>query len=448
MQREKKFVKPKILIVDDDPSIRLGYSRYLSKEGYAVEETSSLTDARTAVTSRRFDAVVLDQMLPDGRGVDWIGDLRGSHPDIAIIIITGAGDIPLAVEAVRRGADNFLTKPVNLADLEVFLRKCLELSFLRRKESTQRRLDKKFSTYFGESESIKKVLELATTASENDAPVLLLGESGTGKGVLARWIHEHGPQHAGPYVEINCSGLRGELFASELYGHARGAFTSAVQDQQGLIEFADGGTLFLDEIGDMDFSVQAQFLKVVEEKCYRRLGEVKIRRSEFRLVCASNKDLLEETRQGRFRQDLYFRISVFPILIPPLREREVDIPGLVKHILLDFQHSSPEVSSDVMELLSAYPWPGNIRELRNVLERSLLLARKDPLGIKHFPGLESGTENAIGAHPHDANPEKLEYEHIEAVIKGSGGDVEKAAASLGISRATLYRKMKKYRNFS
>jgi transcriptional regulator with PAS, ATPase and Fis domain len=247
-------------------------------------------------------------------------------------------------------------------------------------------------------------------------------------------------------VEINCSSLRGELFASELFGHARGAFTSAVQDRQGLIEVADGGTLFLDEIGDMEFAVQAQFLKVVEEKCYRRLGEVKVRRSEFRLVCASNKDLSEETRHGRFRQDLYFRISVFPILIQPLRERGEDIPGLVRHILLDFQLSNPEVSSEVMALLSAYSWPGNIRELRNVLERSLLLARKDPLGMKHFPGLESLTGNAIDTHRHGTYQDKLEHDHIEAVIKRSGGDVEKAAAALGISRATLYRKIKKFRN--
>ncbi len=439
-------MKPKILIVDDEPSIRFGFSKYLLKEGYIVEEAPSLTEARAAVTSRRYDAVLLDQIMPDGRGIDWIGDLRESHPDIAIIVISGAGDIPLVVEAMRRGADNFLTKPVNMADLDVFLRKCLELSFLRRKESTQRRLGQKFPTHFGESVGITKVLELATTASENDAPILLQGETGTGKGVLARWIHEHGSQHTGPFVEINCSSLRGELFASELYGHARGAFTSAVQDRQGLIDVADGGTLFLDEIGDMEVAVQAQFLKVIEEKCYRRLGEVKVRKSEFRLICASNKDLSEETRHGRFRQDLYFRISVFPILIPPLRERVGDIPGLVKHILLGFQLSNPEVSPEVMALLSAYSWPGNIRELRNVLERSLLLARKDPFGIRHFPGLEAFMGSAIDTHLDGTCPEKLEQDRIEALIKLSGGDVDKVASSLGISRATLYRKIKKYRN--
>jgi DNA-binding NtrC family response regulator len=436
-------VKPSILIVDDDPGTRFGYSRYLGKEGYRVEEAPSLSDARDAITSRRFGAVILDQFLPDGNGIDWIKSLRESHPDIAIIIVTGAGDIPLAVEAMRRGADNFLTKPVDMADLSLFLGKCLELGALRRKDLAQKRLLKSRPVHFGDSYSMKKVLELAAAASESDAPVCLLGETGTGKGVLARWIHERSQHRSAPFVEINCSSLRGDLLSSELFGHAKGAFTSALQDRQGLIEVADGGTLFLDEIGDMDLAVQSQLLKVIEDKCYRRLGEVKVRRSDFRLMCATNKDLIEETRQGRFRQDLYFRIHVFPIFLPPLRERTEDIPGLVRHILLDLHLCNPEVSPDVTELLGAYSWPGNIRELRNVLERSLLLARKDPLGTKHFPGLNSYKETVSHRQGRDLN--RLALDYIEDAIKRSAGDVEKAAAELGISRATLYRKLKKLR---
>ncbi len=435
-------MKQTILIVDDEPATRFGFSRYLTKQGYRAEEASSLAEAREATTVRRYDAVLLDQLLPDGRGVDWIPELRAANPEVAIIVITGAGDIPLAVEAMRRGADNFLTKPVNMADLEVFLGKSLELSGLRRKDRARLRLAKKNEPYLGQSKAAAEVLELSRVAAENDSAVLLLGETGSGKGVVAQWIHEHGTRGPGPFVEVNCSGLRGELLASELFGHTRGAFTSASQDRQGLLDVADGGSLFLDEIGDMDPAVQAQFLKVIEEKSYRRLGEVKVRTSDFRLICATNKDLAEESRQGRFRQDLYYRIQVFPILVPPLRERQEDLPGLVLHVLGAILRTEPVVSPEVLALLRSYAWPGNVRELRNVLERAVLLARGLPLGPKHFPGLDvprssspaSGRAGSLG---------RMEHDQIKSVLERCGGDVDKASAILGISRATLYRKLKK-----
>lgn len=437
-------MKQSILIVDDEPAIRLGLSRYLTKAGYVVRGAASLSEARDAIVSQRLDAVILDQKLPDGNGIDWISDLRASHHDIAIIIITGAGDVPLAVEAMQRGADNFLTKPVNIHDLEVFLQKCLELSALRRKDLTQQRLSKKSQPYFGDSPAMRSVMAHASTAAENDSVILLLGETGSGKGVLAQWVHEHSPRSSGPFVEINCSTLRGELLANELFGHARGAFTSAIQDRQGLIEFADGGTLFLDEVSDMDLAVQAQFLKVIEEKKFRRLGEVKERNSDFRLICATNKDLLEEVRQDKFRQDLYFRIQVFPVMIPPLRERSEDLPGLVRHVLLTLQSLNPEVSPEVMSLLKAYPWPGNIRELRNVLERASLLARGRPLDLEHFPGLVSSRAGDRGQSV-IRNLGQLEEDYIKSVIERVGGDIDKAIDILGISKATLYRRLKKIR---
>jgi DNA-binding NtrC family response regulator len=438
-------MKQSILIVDDEQAIRLGLSRYLTKVGYIVREAASLSEARDAIVSQRLDAVILDHKLPDGNGIDWISDLRADHHDMAIIIITGAGDVPLAVEAMQRGADNFLTKPVNVHDLEVFLQKSLELSALRRKDLTQQRLSKKSQPYFGDSSAMKSVMAHAGMASENDSIILLQGETGSGKGVLAQWVHEHSPRSSGPFVEINCSTLRGELLASELFGHARGAFTSAIQDRQGLIEFADGGTLFLDEIGDMDLAVQAQFLKVIEEKKFRRLGEVKVRNSDFRLICATNKDLLEEGRQNRFRQDLYFRIQVFPIMILPLRERLEDLPGLVRHLLLTLQSPNRDVSNEVMSLLKAYPWPGNIRELRNVLERASLLARGRPFDPEHFSGLvlsHAGDrgQNAI------RNLDEMEEDYIKSVIERLDGNIEKAIDVLGISKATLYRRLKKIRN--
>lgn len=436
-------MNPRILLIDDEEGTRFGFSRYLSKAGYSIQEATCLAEARDAVASQRFDAALLDLKLPDGNGLDWIIELRENHPDMAIIVITGYGDIPVAVEAMRRGADNFLTKPVNLVDLDVFLRKSLELGTLRRKHLAEQRLIKKDQLYFGESPAMKNVLSLVSLAAGIDSTVLFMGETGSGKGVLAKWLHDHSLRRSNPFVEVNCSNLRGELLASELFGHTKGAFTSAVQDRQGLIEVADGGTLFLDEISDMDVGVQAQFLKVIEEKKYRRLGEVKLRSSEFRLICATNRDLLEETRQGRFRKDLYFRINVLPIVIPSLRERPEDIPGLCLNILKGLRSSQTELSDEVMNLLKSYTWPGNIRELRNVLERALLLAQGKPLTPEYFQGL--GSSNLfLESTANVNNLEDIEKNHIKTVIKHCGGDTRKASDILGISRATLYRKLKKF----
>jgi DNA-binding NtrC family response regulator len=438
------MMKPKILFIEDDEGTRFGLSKYLSKAGYTVQEASCLSGAQDALLSQRFDAVLLDLKLPDGNGLEWIIEFRKSYTDIPIIIVTGFGDIPVAVEAMRRGADNFLTKPVNMTDLDIFLRKSLELGDLRRRNFATRRLEKKDRIYFGKSPVMKQVIEIASLAAKNDSPVLISGETGSGKGVLAGWLHENSLRSTAPFVEVNCSNLRGDLLSSELFGHARGAFTTAIQDRQGLIEVADGGTLFLDEISDMDIGVQAQFLKVIEEKHYRRLGEVKVRRSEFRLICATNRDLLEEVQQSRFRKDLYFRIHVLPIDIPPLRERQEDLPGLILYTLRNLGSPDVIISPEVMQVLKHYPWPGNIRELRNVLERALLLAHGQHLLPEHFPGLDSLSISREQGKD-KGNLKDFEGSHIKSVIRRFGGDTLKASESLGISRATLYRKLKKFR---
>ena len=437
-------MKPNILLVDDDVGIQFGFTKYLSKAGYTVQPVSNLAEARKAVSTQRFDAVLLDLLLPDGNGIDWITDLRENYPDIAIIIITGVSDIPMAVEAMRKGADNLLTKPVNMSDLEVFLKKSLELEILRKNQIVQKRLKKKEELYFGDSPAMKKVFELVSVAAGNDSTVLLQGETGTGKGVLAHWIHNHSHLREKTFVEVNCSNLRGELLASELFGHARGAFTSAVQDQRGLIEVADGGTLFLDEIVDMDLKVQSQFLKVIEEKRYRRLGDVKVRRSEFRLICATNQNLLEATRQKRFRQDLYFRLNIFPIFIPPLRDRSEDIPNFIYYMLRDMGIPDLEISKEIMQMLIAYQWPGNIREVKNVLERARLLAQGASLTAEHFPGLDASSQLLTNYTDKVLDLDNAEKIYIKSVLKRFGGDTKKVAKALGVSRATLYRKLKKF----
>ena len=441
--KEKSTRKPAVLLVDDEPSIQFGFQKYLSKVGYGLMNVSSLKEATESVSTTRFDAILLDMKLPDGNGLDWMEQIRPSHPDVAIVLITGHGDIPLAVEAMRRGVDHFLTKPVNMAELDVFLKKSLELGALRRKDTASQRLRKSFDPFFGESAPMKTVVEMAQVATESDSTVLLQGETGTGKGVLAKWIHENSQLRSAPYVEINCSSLKGDLLASELFGHVKGAFTSAVKDKQGLIEVADGGTLFLDEIGDMDFAVQAQFLKVIEEKQFRRVGEVKMRKSEFRLLCASNKDLIKEVNAGRFREDLFYRINVFPIRIPAIRERMDDFHALMDYLLKELGKEA-ELDKRTNALLTSYHWPGNIREMKNVLERAMLLARGGPLLPEHFPGLESADVQPISADS-VVSLDEIEEKHIKAVLQHFKGETTKAAHALGISRTTLYRRLKEIR---
>lgn len=436
-------MKPSILVVDDDPATLFGFSRYLKGAGYDVREASCLSEAKGTIWTQRFDAIILDLNLPDGNSLEWINKIRESYPDMAVVVITGSADIPLAVDAMQRGADNFLTKPVSMSDLDVFLRKSLELSSLRRKELTRQRLLKEFRPFFGQSSAMKMVMELASVAAESDSAVLLQGDTGTGKGVLAKWIHEHGCCQTGPFIDINCSSLKGDLLLSELFGHVKGAFTSAVQERQGLIEVADGGTLFLDEIADMDLSVQSQFLKVIEDKCYRRLGDAGLRKSNFRLIAATNRDLGSEVRAGRFRSDLFFRINIFPVSIPLLKERSEDLPGLLRHILTVLGSPDSEISPDVMSLLMSYAWPGNIRELKNVMERALLIARGAPLQPGHFPGMDSGSLKSASTEGF-RDIEEVEEEHLRGVLARFGGDLKKVAEILNISRATLYRKLKKY----
>lgn len=436
-------MKPTVLLIDDEPSIQFGFSAYLNKTGYQIQTAGTIAEAKLKLAQDCFDIILLDLSLPDGNGLDLITEIRRNYPEVALVVITGTGDVPLAVKAMQLGADNFLTKPVDMNELNIYLGKSVELKGLRSKEMTRKRLDKNPEPYFGKSPAIKKTLELAEMVAGKDSTVVIYGQTGTGKGVLARWIHERSSRSSGFFVEINCSSLKGDLLSSELFGHAKGAFTSAHQDKQGLLDVAHGGTLFLDEIGDMDLSVQAQFLKVIEEKQYRRMGEVKLRQSNFRLICATNQDLLSETKQGRFRLDLYYRINVFSLYLPTLNELGPDIEGLILYLLKSINYKGNEVPPDVLHLLRSYNWPGNIRELKNVLERGLMLSSGDILKPMHFAGLDlpevEGRSETKGS-----SIEVAEMLHIKDIMEQCGGDVNAAAKVLGISRPTLYRKIKRY----
>jgi DNA-binding NtrC family response regulator len=444
--------KPNVLLVDDEPATQFGFSRFLGNVGYNVSAVGTLADARRSLSTSRYDAILLDMNLPDGNGVEYIREVRDSLPDVAIVMITGGGDIPSAVSAMQQGADHFLTKPVNLPDLDVFLRKSLELERLRWKARTAQRLvANPAAPFLGRSPRMREVSDHVGLAAENEAAVLIGGETGAGKGVVARWIHENSVRNGGPFVEVNCAMLRGELLASELFGHVRGAFTSAVQDRDGLVGVADRGTLFLDEIGDLDLGVQAQLLKVIEEKTYRRVGDTKTRRSDFRLICATHRDLEKAVAAGAFRSDLYFRISVFQLHLPPLRERVEDIPELARVLLAKSGAPSMELSDDVLAALRGYAWPGNVRELSNVLERALILARGGALGVRHLSGIAQFQGAETPAAPTIRNGpgavtdlQSVERERIVQVLGDMGGDTRAAANVLGISRASLYRRIQKY----
>ncbi len=434
--------KPRLLVVEDDEASAFAYERFLANAGFETKMSTKLEEASRVVEAESFDAVLLDLKLPDGNALQWLPRLKKIHPHTPVIVITGMNDIPTAVQATKNGAENFLTKPVEMQELHAALNKCLELEILRKRNMVQQRLAKKEEPFFGLSDAMTDLLEYAKVAAANDSVILLLGETGVGKGVLARWIHNNSQRKSEAFVELNCSSLKGDLLRSELFGHVKGSFTSAIKDREGLIEVADGGTLFLDEIGDMDAEVQAQLLKTIEEKSFRRIGENLLRKSDFRLICATNRDLLKETEDRRFRKDLYYRICVFPISIPPLRKREEDIPGLAEHILSGFGYAEFPLAAEVIALLKSYTWPGNVRELRNMLERALLLSHGSALSTRHFPGLEIIPSLAALPDYQDLNTlSDIENAHILTTLKKYEGDKLKASRALGISLSSLYRKI-------
>lgn len=428
-------MKSRILLIEDELATRFGFARYFAREGYEVAEAEDLGEATRLFAAERFDAVILDINLPDGNGINFIDVIRENDQAIPIIVITGTADIPLAVEAMQRGADNFLTKPVDNAGLAVFLRKTLEIGSLKRRHAAHQRMERHEEPYWSELPEMQAVREHARIAADSESPVLITGETGTGKGVLARWIHRKSQRSQHEFVEVNCSGLRGELLAREIFGNARGAYTSADQDRKGLLDIADHGTLFLDEIGDMGMELQAPFLKVLEEKQYRRLGDVKLIKSNFRLISATNRDIVQMVNSSNFRQDLLYRINLLTIHLPPLRERRSDIPAIAAALLKSLNRPNSTLSGELLALLCAYDWPGNIRELKNVLERALLLAKGESLQTVHFSGLGQQLATPVTA-------QDVENAHIVSILRETGGNVELAASILKLSRATLYRRIK------
>ena len=441
------FVSRRILLVEDDEELRYAYAAHLTANGFQVEEAGDLAAARKGFAATRPDVAVVDFRLPDGTALDLLPKFKELESAVPIIVLTGFGSMELGVSLIKSGAEQCLAKPVEPSALLMIVLKLLENSRNHQKQlaNSTRRRRVVLDPFLGESPVIRRLAETAAKVANSQSPVLIQGETGCGKGVLATWLHENGPRSDEPFVDLNCAGLTREFLESELFGHEKGAFTGAISAKPGLLEVGHRGTIFLDEIGDIDPNVQPKLLKVVEEKRFRRMGDVRDHFVDIRLIAATHQDLRHLIETKLFRSDLYFRISTVPLAIPPLRERQVDIPAIAHALLLricsDMARPPADLSTKAVERLRSYYWPGNIRELRNVLERALLFSDRHVLEAGDL-AFEPQSETRGDSYRRDWTLEELERFHISAVFSSENQNVEKTAKRLGIAKSTLYQKLK------
>jgi two-component system, NtrC family, response regulator AlgB len=443
--------KLRVLIVDDEKNIRTTLSLCLEQMNCYVKAVSSGDGALAGLKHESFDVVFLDLRLGEANGLEIIPKLLAESAELMIVMMTAFATIDSAVEAIKRGASDYLPKPFQPAQIRHVIDQCIQRRDLKRQltelESRLREAAPEVDLESGSSK-VRAVLEIAARASASDAPVLLRGESGTGKTVLARTIHSLSPRSKHPFVVVNCPTLSEELLTSELFGHSRGAFTGAVRDQAGRVEAAEGGTLFLDEIGEISPPLQAKLLRFLEEKEFERLGENKTRHADVRMIAATNRDLKEHVRKGLFREDLLYRLNLIDLQMPPLRERPEDILRLARRFLGFFAKSTrrqtPEFSKAAEAALLSYPWPGNVRELRNAIERAVILWPARMIEPEAFPAHISAHGKATAPQlGGDFTLDEIEQEHI-ARVAARASTLEEAAAILGIDASTLWRKRKKY----
>ena len=441
------FVSRKILLVDDDDDLRQAYAAHLTSHGFVVEEAEDIAGAQRIFRATRPDLAIVDFRLPDGTALELVPSFKEFEPTIPIVVLTGFGSMELGVSLIRSGAEQCLSKPIEASALLMIVNKVLENSRNQQKQlaNNTRRRRVVLNPFLGESAAIKRLGEAAARVANSQSPVLIQGETGTGKGVLATWLHENGSRAEESFIDLNCAGLTKEFLESELFGHEKGAFTGAINAKPGLLEVGHQGTIFLDEIGDIDPNVQPKLLKVLEEKKFRRMGDVRDRFVDVRLIAATHQDLRHLIETRAFRGDLYFRISTVPLSIPPLRERQEDTPhiaqALLARICSDMARPRAELSGTAVERLQSYSWPGNIRELRNVLERALLFADRAILEPGDF-SFEPQSQTRMNSYKPDWTLEELERFHITAAFSAEGRNVEKTAVRLGIAKSTLYQKLK------
>jgi DNA-binding NtrC family response regulator len=449
----------KVLIVDDDRFVRMALSEALKSWGYDVVEAETVATGKKAFADEEPSIVLLDIDLPDGSGLDVLADIKSQSPETIAVMITGNVDVENTVAALRGGAHDFIGKPVRVEELRVTLRNAAETQTLRR-EIKQVRGDRRrrfsFSEIIGESEAMHKAMELARRVAASDVnSILLNGETGTGKDLFARAIHYASERADAPYLAINCAALPANLIESELFGYEKGAFTDAKSRKEGLFEQAYGGTIFLDEIGEMDISLQAKLLRVLEEGTFRRVGGLKDIKLDARIIAASNRNLKKESEEGNFRLDLYFRLSVIQVDIPPLRSRGNDVILLAKYYvdkanLKRRGQALKGLSPEVERIFKHYSWSGNVRELRNVIERASILEDGDTVTATHLPadmlgtgGGHHGDGSAINLPADGVSLEEVEFELARQAIERTRGNLTRAAKLLDISRDQLRYKLRK-----
>ncbi len=450
--------KTKILVVDDEHLIRWSLEQNLKKQGYEVSTAGNGEDALKMVREEQPDLILLDIQMPGINGLEVLERVKEIDEDIVVIMVTAQGGLDTAVNAMRLGAYDYINKPFNLDELAIVIRKALETSSLRREVAGLRSEHKKIGppNIVGVSKHMKNLLAMMEKVAKSEAAtVLIQGESGTGKELVAKWLHYKSNRADKPFVAINCAAVPATLLESELFGHEKGAFTDAKVAKKGLFELADGGTVFLDEIGDMEVGMQAKLLRFLEDRTFRRIGGSKVIAVDVRIISATNKDLLKSIEEKSFRNDLYYRLQVIPIFLPPLRERKEDILHLATHFIdsynREFNKHVKGISSMAEKMLADYHWPGNIRELKNVIERAIILGNDETLLLEHLP-LEIIAKSSTSAPPmtslklppEGVDIEEVERELIHQALESSDWNQSKAAKKLNLGIDAFRYRMKKF----
>ncbi len=441
----------KVLIIEDEELMRVTLGDFLSRKGYSVEVAETGRQGLELFHTLRPHLVVTDVRLPDINGLEILKQLKDTDPEVVVIVITAYGTIKDAVEAMKTGAYDYITKPFSLDEFELIIKRAFEVIELRQENILLKEQVVECICYpemVAQSDEMRKVCRLIAKVARTDTTVLLLGESGTGKELVASTIHRESHRRDGPFVVVNCAALPETLIESELFGHEKGAFTGAHKPKPGKFELARGGSIFLDEIGELPPQAQAKLLRVLQDGTFERLGSTTTLRTDARVIAATNRDLEKETKEGRFREDLYWRLNVVPIHIPPLRQRKEDILPLAEFFLQRFnkRHGrSITLSRSVKKALLEYDFPGNVRELENLMERLVTLAEGPEIRLSDLPEeIRRSTTEAIPEATLQSVTERAERQHILRVLKATGGNRTKAAKVLGISRKSLWEKMRQY----
>jgi DNA-binding NtrC family response regulator len=435
-----------ILVVDDEVKMCVILQDMLEERGHRVTAVQDGEEARKLVASQDFDVIISDLKMSPIDGLELLQAVKKISPEAEVVLMTAYASVQTALQAMKRGAYDYIIKPFDLDEMGLLVDKIVEK---RRLVLENQQLREELHTaerkemVIGKSPEMRRVLSLVEKVADSDVTVLIRGESGTGKELVAEAIHRHSPRAAGPLVAVNCAALTETLLDSELFGHEKGAFTGAIKRKLGRFELAQGGTIFLDEIGDITASLQVKLLRVLQEKKFVRVGGTETISADVRLIAATNRNLEQAIRDGHFREDLYYRLSVFPIVVPPLRQRREDIPNLVEFFLQKRGRRLEDIEPPALDQLNQYDWPGNVRELENVIERAVILAAgRGKIGVSHLP-LFSASFSTTSLPGEDLNLDQLERQSILEALQRSGGNKAEAARLLGITRRALYSRMER-----